>query len=496
MSKKGLFCIYEINTRVWLNTLSIKYGKPITLKNVPSEEILELKNLGFDAIWLMGVWLPSEKVREIELKDKGLIQESLNILPDFSPEDAAVSPYCIGGYVPAASLGGKEGLIDFREKLNKSGIKLILDFVPNHLALDHPWVATHPEYFINGTKQEKLNDPDSFFSVDNKTVLAHGKDPYFPSWKDVVQLNYFNPDTRKAMQGELLKAASFCDGLRCDMAMLILKKIQLQVWGKRVFGSNGFDEPKKEFWQDAIKEVKKSNPDFLFVAEVYWDLEVELVSLGFDYVYDKPFYDALRYSDNRKIKESLTDEGQLKYKRLRFIENHDENRAITVFGVEKSKAAALIMLFAPGTHLLHQGQMEGFAIKLPVRLIRMPKEEIDRRVFLFYTNLLSGLKALERGKSQWALIEAFPVWQDNQSFCNFFAFSDHESHLAVVNYSQTQSQCYLRLPLDNFHSKYVLFKDLLGSSEYIRDREEITSRGLYLDMPAYGLHFFSMTGND
>lgn len=482
--------IHEINTRVWLKQLSIKYGKDITLNILPDEEIKQLKKFGFQAIWLMGVWHSSKKGREIALNHEALYREFLNVLPDLKDADIVCSPYSIAGYEIDHSLADRKGMIDFKGRLHKYGMKLILDFVPNHVAIDHPWVKAHPGYFIGATLQDMRNDSNTFFSVQNKTVLAHGKDPYFPAWTDVAQLNYFNPQTRKAMQDELVKVAALCDGVRCDMAMLIFKRVQKQIWGKRVYAGNKFSEPQTEFWQDAIAEVKKIYPDFFFIAEVYWGLESELVSLGFDYVYDKAFYDAIKETNIEGIRANLTDKGQLVRKRLRFIENHDQDRAASVFGVEKSKASALLMLLASGAHLLHQGQMEGFTKKLPVQLIRAPKEEINRDLFLFYEQLLLNLKIISKANSQWVLRETFPAWKGNPTFRNFFVFSQDNRYLAVINYSKTQSQCYVYLDLVGLKAKNVLFKDLLGSVEYVRSIDEITSRGLYLDMPAYGFHLF------
>jgi glycosidase len=494
MDKKDTSLIYEINTRVWLKQLSVKNGKDITLVTLPEEEIKQLKKLGFDAVWLMGVWRSSKKGREIALNHEGLYREFLSVLSDLKDSDISCSPYSIAGYELNPSLGSEEGIIDFRNRLHKYGMKLILDFVPNHVAIDHPWIKTHPEYFISGSTQDICNDSNTFFLTHNNTVLAYGKDPYFSAWTDVAQLNYFNPKTRKAMQEELVKVANLCDGVRCDMAMLILNRIQKQIWGERVYAGNKFSEPQREFWQGSIAEVKKIYPDFLFIAEVYWGLEDELISLGFDYVYDKVFYDALKDTDVEGIRKNLTKSGQLARKRLRFIENHDESRAAAVFDRKKSKTACLLMLLTSGAHLIHYGQMEGFTKKLPVQLTRMPNEEIDQELFFFYEKLLLILKTISKANSQWTLSETFPAWEDNLTFRNFFVFSQDSLYLAVINYSQTQSQCYVHLDLAGFKEKNVLFKDLLGPAEYIRSIEEIAARGLYLDIPAYAFHLFKITG--
>ena len=64
--------------------------------------------------------------------------------------------------------------------------------------------------------------------------IACGRDPFFPPWRDVAQLNYFNPATREAMIGVLTTIAQHCDGVRCDMAMLVLNDVFAQTWQQRV----------------------------------------------------------------------------------------------------------------------------------------------------------------------------------------------------------------------------------------------------------------------
>ena len=86
------------------------------------------------------------------------------------------------------------------------------------------------------------------------------------------------------MARELERIATMCDGVRCDMAMLILPDVFERTWGRR-------PEP---FWPRTIERVRKAAPSFLFMAEVYWDLEWELQQQGFNYTYDKRLYDRLR----------------------------------------------------------------------------------------------------------------------------------------------------------------------------------------------------------
>jgi hypothetical protein len=293
----------------------------------------------------------------------------------------------------------------------------------------------------------------------------------------------------------LMSIASLCDGVRCDMAMLILARIQKQIWGNRVFFNNMFGEPEAEFWKLAIREVRKTYPTFLFAAEVYWGLESELVSLGFDYVYDKAFYDALIETDAESIKTNLTDRGESAKKRLRFIENHDEDSAVAVFGREKSKAVAFLLALSSGAHLLHQGQIEGFKIKLPIYLKKPLGERIDERVVAFYKELLSTFKNISMNMFSWNSATIFTAWDGNETYKNFiilFSKMEGSYYLAAANYSDSQSQCYAHFDIAPIKAKELIFKDLLSPSEYARDKEDIILRGLYLDMPKYSYHLFKI----
>ncbi|HSO49438.1 MAG TPA: alpha-amylase, partial [Acidimicrobiia bacterium] len=153
--------IYEINTWVWLSDLSRKYRKVVDLATVPEQEWDAVASHGFDAVWFMGVWERSPAGVEISMRNTGLLEDFRRALPDFSAEDNVGSPYCVRRYVVDEHLGGPIGLATARNTLAKRGIGLILDFVPNHVAPDHPWVVAHPEYFVQGSPDDARNDPAS-----------------------------------------------------------------------------------------------------------------------------------------------------------------------------------------------------------------------------------------------------------------------------------------------------------------------------------------------
>ncbi len=488
--------VYEINTRIWLKDISNKYKTKMDLADVPDEVISDIKNLGFDAIWLMGVWEPSITGREIAASHPGLISDFKNTLNDLKSEDIVSSPYAIKNYNVSKILGGDDSLIKFREKINKAGLKLVVDFVPNHTAIDHPWIKEHPEYYVRGNYSDYIRDSANFFNAGTESepkIFAHGKDPYYPGWTDTAQLNYFNGGLRQAMIEVIKKIAKMSDGIRCDMAMLIMKGIQYQVWGDRLFtekDSNEYDE----FWSEAIKEIKSEYPDFMFIAEAYWMKEGPLQDLGFDYTYDKALYDWLK---NGEVKEiySYISKGFDEYQKrcIRFIENHDEERAGKAFGTEHQKSALLAILSLPGATLIHEGEIEGKKIKVPVQLARRPQENINENIKNYYLNLLNITSQDEFHNGKYRLYRQRSAWEGNYTYTNFLIWSwssKDNFYLIVINFSPFRSQCYVTLPSEEVDNQNCTLVDMLGSNIYERDGCVLCRQGLYLDMQPWTRHLF------
>src|SRR5271166_2474742 len=398
--------VYEINTWVWLAELSAKSGKSVDLSTVPSAEWDAVAAYGFDAVWLMGVWERSPAGIAIANRNEGLLTDFRRALPDFRAEDNVGSPYCVRRYVVDEHLGGPKGLAVARKELAKRGMRLVLDFVPNHVAPDHPWASEHPEYFIQGSAEDACNDPASFIQTD-KAVFACGRDPYFPAWPDVLQLNAFQPGLRSAVLETLSDIASQCDGVRCDMAMLLLNSVFERTWDLRAG-----PKPATEYWDDVIPAVKLKNPELRFIAEAYWDLEWELQQHGFDFCYDKRLYDRLEHDNAESVRLHLCADLAYQEKLLRFLENHDEPRAAATFSPAKEQAAAVTISSLPGAKLFHEGQFEGRKVRLPVFLGRRPAEPIDEPLQAFYAKLLAAINAPVFRDGEWKLC-ARSGWPDN-----------------------------------------------------------------------------------
>lgn len=478
--------IYEINTWVWLSELGSRTGKSINLGSVPSSEWDAISSLGFDAVWLMGVWERSSAGITIANQNANLLAEFRRALPDFRSDDNVGSPYCVRQYVVDPHLGGPNGLAVARRELAKRGLRLVLDFVPNHVAPDHPWVREHPECFIQGTSEDLRADPASYSQVAG-AIVARGRDPYFPAWPDVLQLNAFQLEVRRRVIETLSDIADQSDGVRCDMSMLVINTIFERTWGSRAG-----QRPATEYWTDVISAVKAKHPDFLFIAEAYWDLEWELQQQGFDFCYDKRLYDRLERNNAENIRLHLCADLAYQGKLLRFIENHDEPRAATTFSEAKEKAAAITTSTLPGARLFHEGQFEGRKVRLPVFLGRRPEEAVDNDLRDFYAKLLGAIKDPVFREGQWSLCDR-AGWPDNQSYLNVVAWNwvkGEDQLFIVVNLSDRPSQARVKVDWKNLSGGTWRLADPLSNAAYDRSGDELLSSGLYVDLGPWGYHFF------
>ncbi len=482
--------IYEINTWVWLNQLSRKYDRNVTLANVPENELAELAAWRFDAVWLMGVWHRGPATRMSALK---YLHEYRHALPDVSEADVPGSAYAICDYQVEEQLGGREGLALFRERLRAHDLKLILDFVPNHVATDHRWINEQPEYFVSGNPVDLKEMPENFFSVakadGSELVIAHGRDPYFPAWIDTAQLNAFHPGLRRAIIDTLIDIGSQCDGLRCDMTMLTTNAIFSRTWGDRAGAA-----PAQDFWRQIIPALRQVHPQLLFIAEVYWDLEHELQLQGFDYTYDKRLYDRIVDGDVDGVKSRLRAEPKTMRSSLRFIENHDEPRAMETLGEDRQRAAAALISTLPGAAMLHQGQLEGQRTKLPVQINRAADEPARPMLKRFYRRLLHEVSRSIYHDGSWRLLEARPLQSADFTYQNLILYTwsyGEDTRLVVINLSGEWSRA--TIELDNgqrLAGGQWLLVDILSESYTRHSGDEQTERGLQLEVPPFGAHIF------
>lgn len=486
--------LLQINTRTWISERGAPLQRRATLDDVPDAALDRIAQSGFDWVWLLGVWQTGEAGREVSLRQPEWQPEYRELLGEFSDEDVAGSPFAVREYVVSSEFGGPAALERMRARLAQRGLRLMLDFVPNHTAPDHPWVSEHSELYIHGSEDDLAREPHNYRKVGDE-VLALGRDPYFPGWPDTLQLNYRHRGLREAMLGVLRSIAGQCDGMRCDMAMLVLPEVIARTWGERsrpADGSAPVDEP---FWPYAIQGVRRDRPDFLFMAEAYWDLEWTLQQQGFDYTYDKSLYDRLRGQDAGAVRAHLHADARYQEHSARFIENHDEPRAAAVFGPRMHQAAAVIALLAPGLRFMHEGQPAGRQLRTSNHLRRRAVEPVDRELESFYTRLMTCMKRDEVRNGRWQLMEPRPAWNGNGTFGQFVAFSwekDGRRAVVAVNYGPQPAQCYLPLPASDSGGSVALHDLMNPTVSYVRPSDELAGNGLYLDVPPWRHHVFAV----
>jgi hypothetical protein len=493
-SVAGCPSLLEINTRVWIRRLSREAGRKVTLADIDDATIAGFAEAGFDWIWLLSVWQTGAASRAIARGKAEWRAEFRAVLPDLTEEDICGSGFAITSYTANEALGGESALARFRERLARRGIRLMLDYVPNHTARDHEWARKHPEYYVEGSEETLARWPENYARVETDRgvrILAHGRDPNFPGWTDTLQLNYANPELHAARIDELVGIAGKCDGVRCDMAMLLLPEIFARTWGVAP----------APFWPKATAAVRARYPGFTFMAEVYWDLEWTLQQQGFDYCYDKRLRDRLKAGEAGAVRDHLRADIAYQQKLVRFLENQDEPRAAAEFPWPQHRAAAVITYLAAGLRFFHQGQCEGARVRVPVHLCRGPVEPVDSEVARFYARLLGVLKEVTIFRAEaWSRIDPEPAWPGNPSWASFVACAwacawvggDGGAYVVVVNYGASQAQCRLRLPFAELAGRQVHLVDVMGTEVYDRDGSELATSGLYIDHAPWHLNVFEL----
>lgn len=462
----------------------------MTLANVPEAEWDALAKQGFNVVWLMGVWKRSDESRRIMLENRANHPDFDRALPGWKPSDVISSPYAVAGYVPDARIGGWEALDAAREKLRARGMALFLDFVGNHTALDHPWTREHAEFYVQAGQQDFERDPSSYYPTQTQLgtrCIALARDPYFPPWRDVAQLNHFNPDMRAAQLADLRTIASHCDGVRCDMAMLQLNEIFANIW-RHILGDA--PPPSTEFWTD----VRANVPNLALLAEAYWGTEQRLLDLGFSSAYDKTLYDAVRDVNVPGVRGRISASPEQQRHFARFMENHDEPRRPEIFSNDRLAADGTLFGTLPGMRFYHQGELEGRRIHLPITLRIAADEPPDPPSQAFFQKILQITKHDVFHEGQWALLELVPEGDPSPYGLVVYEWrSANAWKVIAVNLTGDTSQGRLRLGGRVSPARQYIFYDELNDVEYLRSGEELHNVGLFIRRDGFQAHLFNVT---
>ena len=482
--------IYEINTLVWLNDLARAAQRRVTLAGVTAADWDAVTPPGVDAVWLMGVWERSPAGLALANANAELQASFTEALPDLQPADVSGSPYCVRRYAVDAAFGGPDALAVAREALAARGVRLILDYVPNHVAPDHPWVTSRPELFVRGAPEDLKADPAGWMEVGG-LVLAHGRDPYFPPWPDVMQLDAFSPALRTATVDTLAGIAAQCDGIRCDMAMLMTNEVFARTWGGRTGPA-----PDAEFWPAVLGALRARHPATVLIAEAYWDMEWTLQQQGFSFCYDKRLYDRIVEQDASAVRAHLGADLDYQARLLRFLENHDEPRIASRLDGGAERAAAVTIATLPGATMWHEGQFQGRRVRPPVFLARRPDEPADADLSGWYHRLLAEVAEHQVRAGAWRLLEA-SGWPDNQSCRNLLAWSwsggpGADRHVVVINLSGQPAQARIRLDWPDLPGRSWRLTDLLSDAVFERDGGELGGPGLFVSLGPWQSHLLAL----
>jgi hypothetical protein len=480
-----------VNTIVWLHEVMRRAGRPCTLADVPAHEWDALVPEGVDAVWLMGVWERSPAGRRIALADPRNLADIRAALPDLDIDrDVLGSAYCVRRYEVDPSLGGRAGLAAARAALAARGARLVVDFVPNHVAPDHPWLGEHPDWFVRGTRDDLRAHPEAFMEV-GAAVVACGRDPYFDPWRDVAQVDAFSPGLRAAAAATLVDIGEQADGVRCDMAMLLLDDVIAGTWRGRTGPALA-----QEYWAEIIGAVRATHPHLRFFAEAYWDLEWRLLQLGFDHCYDKRLYDRLVHGDAAAVRTHLAADPGYQQGMVRFVENHDEPRVAAVLDPARERAAAVTVAMLPGATLWHEGQFTGRRVRIPVFLRRRPDEAADEDLARFHLRLLAAAVRVRSGA--WQLCDS-SGWPDNETHRQVLAWcwsAPTARSLVVVNHGPTAATARVHVPWVDLGGHPWRLADDVSGDEFVRDGDELQGDGLFVDLPPWGFHVLHVTSGD
>ena len=472
--------VYELNARAWQIERTHALGRPATLDDISYAVLDHLVESGFTWLYLFGVWRSGPLGLEVTLRDEGLVRHAHSLLPDFTTADLCASPVAIASYEVATELGGDDALERLRDRARASGLSLMLDFIPNHVGLDHPWAYEHPDFLIQGNDADLARDPGSWIKLHGR-VFAYGRDPFFAPWRDTLQIDYANLAAQNAVIREASRIAARCDGLRCEEAMLLLPDVFQNTWGRSM----------PVFWRRCLDAVRAEHPGTLFLAEVYWNREWELQQAGFDFTYDKTLYDRLLTDDAESIRAHLRAAMDYQCHSVRFLENDDEQRAAARFAsIDHHRGALFLTGMVPGVLLCHHGQEDGRRIHCPHRLLRRPPEEGSEFHRSAYRELLQLLSEPARHDGRWQLLEPRDDAGRPLIAC-LWSLAGYHSLLLIVNASWHNADGAIDAgPLAQHDCQVQDF--LAGGPTSTWTSDDLSRHGVRVALPPWGARVFRL----
>ncbi|MEJ2251444.1 MAG: alpha-amylase family glycosyl hydrolase, partial [Candidatus Lokiarchaeota archaeon] len=541
------------NTFVWLDQLSRKYNRKISrLDEIPGEELDQLRDWGFNALWLIGLWERSQASRTIK-------QWCGN------PE-AAPSAYSLYDYVIANKLGGKSAFENLKEKCRQRGIRLASDMVPNHTGIVSKWTMEHPDWYVglpyppfpsyNYSGENLSGDPNIMIQIEDKyfnrsdaavtfkredyrtgdlRYIYHGNDGTSFPWNDTAQLNFLKEEVREAVIQTILYVSRLFPIIRFDAAMTLTRKHFQRLWFPEP-GTGGaipsraehgmtreefFDKMPNEFWREVVDRINEENPDTLLIAEAFWLLEGFFVrTLGMHRVYNSAFMNMLRDEDNAKfravLKNTLEFDPKILKRFVNFMNNPDEETAVKQFGDGGKYFGVCAMLVTmPGLPMFGHGQIQGFHEKYGMEYQKAYwNEEVNWGLLHHHERTIFPImkkRYIFANVDNFYLYDFFTGDYVNEDVFAYSNKSNNERALVIYNNKYTETKGFIKRSV-GFAIKdgdekeviqktlseglklpsegYCIFKDYMSGLEYIRKNRDIYEQGLYVELNAFKCFVF------
>ena len=547
--------IYQIFTRLYGN--KTKNNKPngtlqengsAKMNDITATKLQRISRMGFTHVWFTGL---IEHATQTDHTAFGISKDHPAVV-----KGKAGSPYAIKDYYdidPDLAVSVPDRMKEFKALLNrthKAGLKMVIDFVPNHVARHYHSDAAPKGVEDLGEKDDTTKgfDPqNNFYYLPGQQLRtdfarsAAQTEPYVelpakatgndcfnasPSrndWYETVKLNYGidyqggrathfspTPSTWKKMTDILLFwAEKGVDAFRCDMAEMV----------------------PTAFWSHAVAAVKKEHPDVLFIGEVYNPAQYrDYLAAGFDYLYDKVgLYDTLRAivcgnASASCITSCWQATDDIKEHMLHFLENHDEQRIASAYfagNAEKAKPAlAAGALMSPGAYMVYAGQeigeagmdAEGFSGNdgrttifdywNPASLQKLTAPAFEKKLtpeeaalYDYYQKILAlcnSRKAFEQGgffDLQYANYGRDYGYNCDRQY-SFLRHFGREVYLVAVNFAPASVQVGIKIPSHAFD--VLKLREGTKSAVSVMTEETVTvelrpDAPLYVQLPAYGV---------
>jgi glycosidase len=373
----------------------------------------------------------------------------------------------------------------------------------------------------------------------SEKYIYHGNDGTLMPWNDTAQLNYLHPEVREAVIQTILDVARRSPIIRFDAAMTLTKRHFQRLWfpepgtggdiaSRADFGmtKDQFDKAMpEEFWREVVDRVAAEVPDTLLLAEAFWLMEGYFVrSLGMHRVYNSAYMNMLRDEKNAEyrqlIKNTLEFDPRILGRYVNFMNNPDERTAVEQFGKgDKYFGICALLATMPGLPMFGHGQVEGYAEKYGMEYRKAYWNETpdgflverhNRQIFP-----LLHKRYIFSGSENFLLYDFFTAGGSVDE--NVFAYSNRfgdERALVIYHNRYAETRGWIRqsaafavkgkedepvlmqkslmegLHLSGEADRYLIFRDVMGELEYIRNSGEIAERGLYVALHAYQTHVF------